>query len=153
MPVRSRRVWSYSVLVSRRIVTAPHVLVVAPSLGATSVKDLIALAKAKPGQLNFGSAGVGSGTHFDGEEFKLAAGIDVVHVPFKGPAEALLETATGRIHYVWTPLSTALPFIASGASSAAYTKRRATSSAVICGENPLPASIGVSTEPGRTHMV
>jgi len=60
------------------------VLVAPPALGVRSVKDLIALAKAKPGQLNFASAGVGSGTHFAGEMFKAMAGIEVVHVPLKG---------------------------------------------------------------------
>ena len=72
------------------------------------------LAKQKPGQINFGSAGVGSSTHFAGEQFKLAAGINVVHVPYKGPSEALLDTMTGRIHYSLSPLVPALPFIRDG---------------------------------------
>src|SRR5262249_22323271 len=69
---------------------------------------------AKPGGINYASAGIGSGTHLNGEQFKHAAGIDVVHVPYKGPAEALLDTATGRVHYFISPLVPALPFIRDG---------------------------------------
>ena len=68
-----------------QVAAAPIVVVVAPTLGVKSIKDLIALAKAQPGQINFGSSGVGSSTHFAGEQFKLAAGLNVVHVPYKGP--------------------------------------------------------------------
>lgn len=89
-------------------------LVAAPTLGVKSVKDLIALAKQKPGQLNFGSTGVGSGTHLNGEQFRFAAGINVVHVPYKGAPEALLDTMTGRIQYFISPLVPALPFIRDG---------------------------------------
>jgi tripartite-type tricarboxylate transporter receptor subunit TctC len=97
-----------------QIAIAPIVLVAAPSLGAKSIKDLIERAKGQPGQINFGSAGVGSSTHFAGEQFKLAANINVVHVPYKGPPEALLDTATGRIQYSMSPLVPALPFIREG---------------------------------------
>src|SRR5205814_671580 len=75
----------------------PNVLVVAPAAGFKNVADLIAQAKQKPGQLNFGSAGQGSATHINGEKFKLAAGIDVVHIPYKGTPEALTDTIAGRI--------------------------------------------------------
>lgn len=94
--------------------SVPNVLVVAPALGTRSVKDLIALAKRKPGELNFASAGVGGGTHINGEQFKMAAGIDVVHVPQRGTPEALVETLTGRVHYFFAPLGSALPFIKDG---------------------------------------
>jgi tripartite-type tricarboxylate transporter receptor subunit TctC len=97
-----------------QIAIAPIVLVVAPSLRAKSVKEVIALARQKPGQITFGSAGVGSSTHFAAEQFRLAAGIDVVHVPYKGPSEALLDTMTGRIQYFLAPLVPALPFIRDG---------------------------------------
>jgi len=97
-----------------QIALAPIVVVVAPSLGAKSVRDLVALAKQKPGQITFGSAGVGSSTHFAGEQLKLAAGVNVVHVPYKGPPEALLDTMTGRIQYAVAPLVPALPFIKDG---------------------------------------
>src|SRR5215510_3841863 len=97
-----------------QIAFAPIVLVVAPSLGAKSVKDLVSLARQKAGQFTFGSAGVGSSTHFSAEQFKLAAGISVVHVPYKGPPEALVDTMTGRIHYFLSPLVPALPFVKDG---------------------------------------
>lgn len=97
-----------------QIASVPNVLVVAPALGVKSVKDLIALAKQKPGQINFGSAGIGSGTHINGEQFKVAAGVNVVHVPYKGTPEALTDTMTGRIQYFFSPLVPALPFVKEG---------------------------------------
>lgn len=97
-----------------QVATAPIVLVAAPSLGVKSLKDLIDLAKREPGRMNFGSSGVGSSTHFAGEQFKLAGGLDVAHVPYKGPSEALLDTITGRIHYSASPFVPALPFITDG---------------------------------------
>src|SRR5713101_1791844 len=92
----------------------PNVLVVAPSSGIKTVAELIAQAKQKPGQLNFGSAGTGSGTHINGEKFKLAAGIDVVHIPYKGTPEALTDTMTGRVTYFFSPISAALPNVREG---------------------------------------
>ena len=92
----------------------PNVLVVAPSAGVKTVAELIAQAKQKPGQLNFGSAGTGSGTHINGEKFKLAAGIDVVHIPYKGTPEALTDTIAGRVTYFFSPISAALPFVRDG---------------------------------------
>jgi len=90
------------------------VLVVAPSQGVKSAKELIALARAKPGQLTFASSGIGSGTHYGTELFKLAAGIDVVHVPFRGTPEGITDTAAGRVTFFLTPLLTAMPLIRSG---------------------------------------
>jgi tripartite-type tricarboxylate transporter receptor subunit TctC len=92
----------------------PNVLVVAPSVGVKTVSELIALARQKPGQLNFGSAGTGSGTHINGEKFKLAAGIDVVHIPYKGTPEALSDTIAGRLTYFFSPISAALPQLREG---------------------------------------
>ena len=92
----------------------PSVLVVAPSLGPTTVQELVALAKANPGKLSFGSAGIGGGLHLSGEIFKLGAGIDAVHVPYKGPLEALADTLSGRIDYMFSPLGQTLPHIRSG---------------------------------------
>lgn len=92
----------------------PSVLVVSPALGVRSVKELIALAKARPGQLNYGTAGIGSGAHISAEKFRYAAGIDAVHVPFKGSPEMLTETLGGRIQYTWSPLSSAIPFLRDG---------------------------------------
>ncbi len=92
----------------------PNVLIVAPASGIKSVAELIALAKQKPGQLNFGSAGTGSGTHINAEKFKLAAGIDVVHIPYKGTPEALNDTLAGRVTYFFSPISAALPNVREG---------------------------------------
>src|SRR6266498_2276346 len=92
----------------------PNVLVVAPSSGIKTVAELIAQAKQKPGQLNFGSAGTGSGTHINGEKFKLAAGIDVVHIPYKGTPEALIDTIAGLVTFFFSPISAALPFVRDG---------------------------------------
>jgi tripartite-type tricarboxylate transporter receptor subunit TctC len=75
-----------------QIASTPLLLVVGPGLGVKNVRELIALAQQKPGQINFGSSGIGSGTHYAGEFFKLTAGIDVVHVPYKGTPEAISDT-------------------------------------------------------------
>ena len=91
-----------------------YVLVAAPALGAKSVQQLIALAKARPGQLNFASAGVGSGTHFAAELFKDLAHIDVVHVAYKGIPEAMTEAAAGRVQFFMPPLASAAPLIKDG---------------------------------------
>ncbi len=91
-----------------------YVLVVSPSLGIKSVKELIAQARAKPGSFNFSSAGVGSGTHFAGEMFKAMAAIDVVHVPFKGIPEALTETLTGRVQFFMAPIANAVGQVKEG---------------------------------------
>ena len=94
--------------------SSSYVLVVPPSLGVKSVRELIALAKAKPAQLNFASAGVGSGTHFAGEMFKAMAGIDVVHVPFKGIPESLTETVTGRVQFFMAPMANGVNLVREG---------------------------------------
>jgi tripartite-type tricarboxylate transporter receptor subunit TctC len=96
------------------IVNLPQVIVVAPSSGIRSVAELIAKAKAQPGRLNFASPGIGSGVHFTGEKFRIAAGIDVVHVPYKGGPEAMTDVMMGRVTY-WIPsIGTALPMIQDG---------------------------------------
>ncbi len=94
--------------------SSSYVLVVAPSLGMRSVGELLAAAKAKPGQLNFSSAGVGSGTHFAGEMFKALGAIDVVHVPFKGIPESLTETMTGRVQFFMAPIANAVNLVREG---------------------------------------
>ncbi len=91
-----------------------QVLVVSPSAGVKSVSELIAAAKARPGQLTFASPGTGSGLHFTGEKFRLAAGIDVVHIPYKGGPEAMTDVMMGRVTYWITSIGTALPFIQGG---------------------------------------
>jgi tripartite-type tricarboxylate transporter receptor subunit TctC len=92
----------------------PSVLVATPAKGFTSVSGLVAAAKAKPGALNFASAGIGSASHIAGERFRLAAGIDVQHIPYRGPVEALADVMTGRIDFYFLPLAPALPLIAQG---------------------------------------
>ncbi|MDB5857841.1 MAG: tripartite tricarboxylate transporter substrate binding protein [Ramlibacter sp.] len=92
----------------------PNVMVVSPARGWKTVADVVAAAKAKPGQLNFASAGMGSATHLNAEKFKLQAGIDAVHVPFKGTPEALTDVIGGRNDWFFAPLSSALPLIKDG---------------------------------------
>jgi tripartite-type tricarboxylate transporter receptor subunit TctC len=92
----------------------PNVMVVSPQRGWKTVADAVAEAKAKPGQLNYASAGVGSATHLNGEKFKLQAGIDAVHVPFKGTPEAISDVIGGRNDWFFAPLSSALPLIKDG---------------------------------------
>jgi tripartite-type tricarboxylate transporter receptor subunit TctC len=86
--------------------TASYMLVVPVSLPVKSMQDLLALARAKPGTLNFSSAGTGSGTHFAGELLKVSAQINIVHVPFKGIPEALNDVVAGRVQFIMTPPST-----------------------------------------------
>ncbi len=91
-----------------------YLVVVAPSLGVKSLKELLAAARAKPGAMNFSSAGVGSGTHFAGELMKSMAAIDVVHVPFKGIPEALTETIAGRVQFFVAPIANAVNLVKEG---------------------------------------
>lgn len=93
------------------VTSVPNVLVVAPSLGVKNVPELLQLIRSKPGALNFASAGVGSGTHFNGEMFKALAKLDIVHVPYKGTGDALVDTVAGRSALYWSPLGLTLPFI------------------------------------------
>ena len=91
-----------------------YVLVAAPATGYKTLKDLLAAARAKPGQLNFSSAGTGSGTHFAGELLKSMAKIDVVHIPFKGIPEALTESMTGRVQFFMSPIANAVGLVREG---------------------------------------
>jgi tripartite-type tricarboxylate transporter receptor subunit TctC len=93
------------------VAAVPNVLVVHPSLPAKHVKDLIALAKARPGDLIFGSAGTGSTVHFAGELFKTMVNIEMLHVPYKGAAPAMTDLLAGRVHLMFDFLSAALPHI------------------------------------------
>ena len=97
-----------------QIASTPLVLVVAPSLGAKSVKELIALAKQKQGQLNFGSTGLGSGPHYGAALFNLTADINAVHVAYRGSPESLTDLMAGRIHYILSPVLAATPLIKGG---------------------------------------
>jgi tripartite-type tricarboxylate transporter receptor subunit TctC len=81
----------------------PSVLIVPPTLGVGSVKELVAMLKAKPGEYNYATAGIGSGAHVSAEAFNVAAGVKALHVPLKGTPPMLAETMAGRIHYAWVP--------------------------------------------------
>ena len=92
----------------------PNVLVIAPSKNIRSVKELIAGAKAKPGSLTYASAGAGSATQLNAERFRLGAGLEGVHVPFKGTPEALTEIISGRIDIYFCPVISVLQLIKEG---------------------------------------
>ena len=93
---------------------SPNVLVVSPSKGFKTVGDLVAAAKAKPGALTFSSVGVGTATHLSAERFRASAGIRVVHVPFKGGAEAMTEVMAGRVDFFFGPVGLVLPLVRQG---------------------------------------
>jgi tripartite-type tricarboxylate transporter receptor subunit TctC len=97
---------------------SPSVLVAAPSKGYKTAADLIAAAKAKPGELNFASAGIGAASHLAAEKFRVATGIKAQHIPFKGPVEALAEVMAGRIDYYFLPLAAAIAQIQGGSVTA-----------------------------------
>ena len=94
--------------------TTPLVLVVNPSVPARSVQELIALARARPGALNFGSAGSGGSNHLAGELFNAMAGVKMVHVPYKGNAPALNDLVGGHVDLVFNGLTSAIPLIRAG---------------------------------------
>jgi tripartite-type tricarboxylate transporter receptor subunit TctC len=90
---------------------APNVLVIHPSLPAGNVAELIKLAKARPGQLNFASSGTGTAPHLSGELFKSMAGIQVTHVPYKGSPQAVTDLVAGEVALMFSPSSTVLPHL------------------------------------------
>jgi len=94
--------------------SVPNVLIISPDKGLKTLKDFVAYGKANPGKLNFASLGVGSAVYMSAERFRVAAGYDAVHIPFKGGAEALSEVIAGRVDYYFCPIATALPHIQSG---------------------------------------
>ena len=96
------------------VAVTPNILVVHPSLAVKTVKDLITLAKAKPGALNFPSAGTGSSSHLAGEMLKSMAGIDMVHVPYKGGGPALIALLSGQVQLMFATLPAAMPHVKSG---------------------------------------
>ena len=106
----------------------PSVLVAAPSKGWTSLADLVAAARARPGALNFASAGLGSASHWAAERLRLATGINVQHIPFRGPVEAFTEVMTGRVDFYYLPIAPALPNVRDGkvVALAVSTPKRAT---------------------------
>jgi tripartite-type tricarboxylate transporter receptor subunit TctC len=96
------------------IVTAPNVVAVYPGLPVHSIKELIALAKQQPGAVQYGSSGVGTFVHLSGELFKLAAGIDMLHVPFKGTAPAMIDLMAGNTKVTFGSTTSTMPHLRSG---------------------------------------
>lgn len=97
-----------------QLANSPHVLVVHPSLQASSVKELVALAKAGAGKLSFGSAGNGTMHHLAGEMFKTLTGVQMLHVPYKGSAFAVTDLVAGRLSLIFLDIASALPHMKSG---------------------------------------
>ena len=97
-----------------RVANVPSMLVVAPALGVKSVKELITLAKAKPGQLSFSSPGVGSANHLAGELFKTIAGIQAVHIPYKGIPEAMTAVMSTSVQFNFSPVANTLALTRDG---------------------------------------
>lgn len=96
------------------LATSPFILVTNPAVPAKSVKELIALAKAQPGKLNYGSAGPGSSLHMTGELFKLESGADITHVPYKGTAPALIDLLSGQVQMLFSTMPSVVPHVKSG---------------------------------------
>jgi tripartite-type tricarboxylate transporter receptor subunit TctC len=96
------------------VASSPMILVVHPSVAAGSVKDLIALARAKPGAVTYASSGSGSTAHLSSELFKSMAKIDMLHVPYKGAGPALTDLVGGQVQIMFTGVSSTLPFVKSG---------------------------------------
>jgi tripartite-type tricarboxylate transporter receptor subunit TctC len=96
------------------VANVPNVLVVSPTLPVASVQELVALAKAKPGQLNFASSGIGTIVHLNAELFKLISGTDIVHVPYKGTALSIPDVASGNVAMLFDSLASVMPHIKSG---------------------------------------
>jgi tripartite-type tricarboxylate transporter receptor subunit TctC len=97
-----------------QLASAPLVLAVHPSLTAQSVRDLVALAKAKPGALSYSSSGTGSVHHFAGELFKLRSGTDIVHVPYKGSGPATADAVSGQVQVTFASVASVLRFVQAG---------------------------------------
>ena len=123
----------------------PSVLVSAPSRGFKTVADLVAAAKAKPGALNYASAGIGSASHMAAERLRLSAGIDVQHIPFHGPVEAFTEVIAGRIDFYFLPIAPALRVLVTGqvVALAVSTPKRA----------PTLPNVPTTTEAGYPQAV
>lgn len=110
LPFDARKDFSHVITAA----AAPHVLVINPGVPAKTVQEFVALAKAKPGSMNYGSGGNGTNTHLGGELFKSAAGVDLLHVPYKGAGQVLTDLMAGQVQALVTSLPTALPHIKSG---------------------------------------
>jgi tripartite-type tricarboxylate transporter receptor subunit TctC len=120
---------------------SPFILVLHPSVPANSVKELVALARAKPGQLNYGSGGNGSVAHFSAEQFRALTHISLVHVPYKGAGPAVIDLVAGRLQFMFENLPTVLPHIRSGRIKALAVGTKARS--VLLPESPTMIEAGV----------
>jgi tripartite-type tricarboxylate transporter receptor subunit TctC len=96
------------------LASLPNLLVVSPSLGVSTVQELIAAARRKPGDILYGSSGNGTGPHLSGELFNLMAGVKLTHIPYKGSPQAMTDLLAGRVQAMFAPASTALPHIKAG---------------------------------------
>ena len=96
------------------VATAPNVIAVHPDLPVQSVKDLIALAKKQPGKLQYGSSGVGTFLHLGPELFKLMAGVDILHIPYKGAAPAMIDVIGGRTQMAFGSIPSTITHLRSG---------------------------------------
>ncbi len=112
------------------LASLPSVLAVSETLGVKSVKELIAYAKAKPGSLNYSSAGIGSASHVNAEKFIAATAIDAVHVPLKGANDMVSETMSGRTQFGFIPIIAALPMVKAGRLPALAVSSKARSGAL-----------------------
>jgi tripartite-type tricarboxylate transporter receptor subunit TctC len=109
--------------------SSPNILVVHPSIGVNNVKELIALLKAKPEQVFYGSSGVGTSPHLSGELFNMMAGTKMVHVPYSGSAQAVTDLLAGRTQVMFSPASTVLQYVESGQLKALASSEPARASA------------------------
>lgn len=106
--------WERDFAAVTKIATAPNILAVNPSLGVKTVAELIALARAQSGRLSYGSPGIGSGLHLAGELFKREAGIDILHVPYKGTTQAMGDLMGGQLSMMFGAMPTLLPQVKAG---------------------------------------
>ena len=126
------------------VADVPNVLVVSPALPVKDVKELIALAKAKPGQLNFASSGNGTIVHLNAELFKMIAGIEVQHIPYKGTALATPDLASGQISMMFDSLASVMPNIRSGRAKPLAVNAR--------GRSPLLPDVPTLAEAGMPEF-
>jgi tripartite-type tricarboxylate transporter receptor subunit TctC len=129
-----------------RLASLPHILVVHPTLPVKTVKELIALAKAKPGELNYASSGIATSTHLAAELFRHMTGTNMVQVPFKGGAPGMVGLLSGQVQLYFATISTALPHVKTGKIRAlAVTSAKRS---IVAPEHPTLAEAGV---PGYEH--
>ncbi len=123
------------------VATSPNIVLAHPSLPVNNIKELIALAKAKPGELNFASTGIGGSNHLSGEMFKSMAGIDMVHIPYKGAAPAMNDLLGGQVTLMFDTPAAGLPHIRAGKLKAlAVTSAKRTP---LCPDIPTVAESGL----------